>query len=384
VTTPLLTPAPDVAATVARFCRVLREHDFLVSAAESLEAVRAACVIDIGDRREVRLALRSVLAARRDDLDLFDALFDEFWKAPSILGDPGPSSIPHRPRPRSTTKTPSRPPSISIDRWMKGPLADDLELHHAKAATHTESLHDKDFSRFSPNELHEITRIARQIARRLAMRKSRRWQPARRGARADLRRSLRQSLRTGGDIIELAGRARRRRKTRVVALCDVSGSMDLYSRFFLQFLFALQHTFTRVETFVFATRLSRVTEQLRGDRWNDALAGLTTGVRDWSGGTRIGAALSTLAAKWPQMLDHRTVVLVLSDGWDTGDPELLATSLAAIGRKAGRVVWLNPLLSSPSYRPEARGMAAALPHLDVFAPLHNLATLRALAPHLAL
>jgi uncharacterized protein len=384
VTLPVLSPAPDVAATIARFCRVLREHDFVVSAAESLEAVRAVSLIDICDRRDVRLALRAVLAARRDDLAPFDALFDEFWQTPSSRTDPGPVSIPHRPRARPATKAPARAPSISIDRWMKGPLADDLELHHVKAATDAESLREKDFSRFTSSELQEITRIARQIARQLAMRKSRRWQPARRGARADLRRSLRQSLRTGGDIIELARRTRRRRRTRLVALCDVSGSMDLYSRFFLQFLYALQHSFTRVETFVFATRLSRVTEQLRGDRWTDALAGLTAGVRDWSGGTRIGAALSSLASDWPRLLDHRTVVLVLSDGWDTGDPELLGGSLATIARKAGRVVWLNPLLSSTAYRPETRGMAAALPHLDVFAPLHNLATLRALAPHLAI
>ena len=384
MTTPLLSPVPDVAATVARFCRVLREHDFLVSAAESLEAVRAASHVDVGDRREVQLALRSVLAARRDDLALFDSLFEDFWRVPDSPVDPGPISLPHRPRSRPATKAPSRPPTISIDRWMKAPPTTDLELMRVKAASADESLNDKDFSQFAPSELHEITRLARQIARRLAMRRSRRWQPARRGSRADLRRSLRQSIRTGGDIIELSSRTRRRRKTRVVALCDVSGSMDLYSRFFLQFLFALQRTFTQVETFVFATRLSRVTEQLRGDRWGTALARLTADVRDWSGGTRIGAALASLVAGSPQLLDHRTVVLVLSDGWDTGDPELLAHSLSEIRRRAGRVIWLNPLLSSPAYRPETRGMSAALPHLDVFAPLHNLATLRALAPHLAI
>jgi uncharacterized protein len=376
-------PEPEVAGTIARFCRLLREHEFLVSAAETLEAVRAASLVDVGDRREMQLALRSVLAARQDDLASFDVLFHMFWSAPNT-GDPGPISLPHRPRERPTLKTPARAPTISIDRWMKGPLAEDLDLLRVKAASETESLNEKDFSRFASSELHEITRIARQIARRLAMRRSRRWQPARRGARADLRRSFRQSLRTGGDIIELSARARRQRKTRIVAVCDVSGSMDLYSRFFLQFLFALQHVLTRVETFVFATRLSRVTEQLRGDRWKTALTKLTTDVHDWSGGTRIGAALASLVAEWPRVLDHRTVVLVLSDGWDTGDPELLAHSLSEIRRRAGRVVWLNPLLSSPAYRPETRGMAAALPHLDVFAPLHNLATLRALAPHLTL
>jgi uncharacterized protein with von Willebrand factor type A (vWA) domain len=139
-----------------------------------------------------------------------------------------------------------------------------------------------------------------------------------------------------------------------------------------------------VETFVFSTRLSRVTPHLKGERYAGALARLARDVHDWSGGTRIGASLATFLDRWPRLVDRRTVVIVLSDGWDTGDPDQLAEALKAIKRRAGRVIWLNPLLGSPGYQPLTRGMQAALPHLDVFAPAHNLASLEALARHLVL
>ncbi len=161
-------------------------------------------------------------------------------------------------------------------------------------------------------------------------------------------------------------------------LCDVSGSMDLYSRFLLQFLFAMQNVFGRVETFTFSTRLTRVTEHLRGRSYRQVLRRLEE-VRDWSGGTKIGESLAEFGREWSHLLDRRTIVIVLSDGWDTGEPEVLAAALLRIKRRAGRLVWLNPLLGNPSYEPLTRGMAAALPLLDEFAPAHNLAALRDLA-----
>jgi uncharacterized protein with von Willebrand factor type A (vWA) domain len=160
--------------------------------------------------------------------------------------------------------------------------------------------------------------------------------------------------------------------------------MDLYSRFLLQFLYALQNNFARVETFVFSTRLSRVTPHLKGERYAGALTRLARDVHHWSGGTRIGASLAAFVAEWPRLVDRRTVVIILSDGWDTGDPGQLAGALETIQRRAGRVIWLNPLLGSPGYKPLTRGMQAALPHVDVFAPAHNLASLQALARHLVL
>src|SRR5206468_1337633 len=168
------------------------------------------------------------------------------------------------------------------------------------------------------------------------------------------------------------------RRTKLVALCDVSGSMDLYSRFLLQFLYALQHAFARVETFAFSTRLVRITGALTRDEYRSALDALKRTETGWSGGTRIGESVAAFVAGWPRLIDRRSVVIVLSDGWDTGEPEVLAHAMRSIQRRAGRVVWLNPLLGSPSYKPLTLGMQAALPHVDVFAPVHNLASLEAL------
>jgi hypothetical protein len=221
-----------------------------------------------------------------------------------------------------------------------------------------------------------------EIARRLARRLSRRRRPVRRGGLVDLRRTIRANM-LKGEFVELRRRERRRRKVRLVLLCDVSGSMDLYSRFLLQFLYALQNAFGRVETFTFATRLTRVTEHLRAGSYRQVLRRLRA-VQDWSGGTRIGESLREFNREWGCLLDRHTVVILLSDGWDTGEPEALAAELLAIKRRAGRVVWLNPLLGNPSYEPLTRGMAAALPLVDRFAAAHNLASLRDLAAHLTL
>ena len=188
---------------------------------------------------------------------------------------------------------------------------------------------------------------------------------------------------TKGEIIELRRRERRRRKVKRVLLCDVSGSRDLYSRFLRQFLFALQNVFGRVETFTFATRLTRVTEQLKGHSYQMALRRLAD-VRDFSGGTRIGESIQEFNRSWRTLVDRHTIVILLSDGWDTGEPEVLGNEMLTLKRRAGRVIWLNPLLGNPSYEPLTRGMAAALPLVDHFAAAHNLASLRDLAGHLTL
>ena len=203
----------------------------------------------------------------------------------------------------------------------------------------------------------------------------------RRRGRVDLRRTLRANL-SRADLIELRYRERKRRKVRLVVLCDVSGSMDLYTRFLLQFLFAVQNVFASVETFIFSTRLTRITDHLRGRSYRQVLRRLRE-VQDWSGGTRIGDSLAQFNRDWPALVDRRTVVVVLSDGWDTGEPEVLATELLRIKRRAGRVIWLNPLLGNPAYEPLTRGMAAALPLVDHFAAAHNLASLRDLVGRLS-
>jgi hypothetical protein len=270
---------------------------------------------------------------------------------------------------------------IALDDWEEGEEADDEPLE-VPGLSNREVLMERDFSTFPAEELDEVARLTVLIAKRLARRMSRRRKPTRRGGIVDLRRSMRANL-MKGEIIELRRRARRRRKVRLVLLCDVSGSMDLYSRFLLQFLYALQNVFGRVETFTFATRLTRVSDLLRGPSYKRALRRLTE-VRDWSGGTRIGEAIRDFNQEWGRLVDRRTIVLILSDGWDTGEPDVLAQEMLTLKRRAGRVLWLNPLLGNPSYEPLTRGMAAALPLVDHFAAAHNLSSLRELATHLTL
>ena len=375
--------SPDLVATTTRFCRALREAGLQVTPAEAIEAARVLELVDLRDREELRQALRAVLTSRPEDFHLFDELFEHFW----AWEPETPGRAPRRPPPRREQPTPitGPRPAPTVARWMRAG-SDDVDEEPIVVARESEMerLHAKDFAAFAPDELDEIRRVAARLAKRLAARPSRRWRPSIRGPRLHLRQVMRRSLKTGGEVIELSFRERRRRKTKLVLLCDVSGSMDLYSRFLLQFLYALQNCFARVETFVFSTRLSRITDQLRRQPYGSALRRLSAGVDDWSGGTRIGECLAAFASGWPRLVDRRTVVIVVSDGWDAGDPAAVASTLAALRERAGRVVWLNPLLGSQTYRPETRGMAAALPYLDVFAPVHNLASLRALARHLVL
>src|SRR5437870_237877 len=272
---------------------------------------------------------------------------------------------------------------LALETWGEGHEAEDTgEPLSVPAASDDEALVGQDFSTFGADQLDEILRLTIKIARRLAHRLTRRRRPVRRRGRVDLRRTLRANL-TRGDLIELRYRQRKRKKVRLVLLCDVSGSMDLYSRFLLQFLFALQNVFGRVETFIFSTRLTRITELLRGRSYRQVLRRLTD-VRDWSGGTRIGESFAQFNREWPHLVDRRTIVIVLSDGWDTGEPDVLATELMRIKRRAARLIWLNPLLGNPSYEPLTRGMAAAMPLIDDFAAGHNLAALRDLAGKLHL
>jgi uncharacterized protein with von Willebrand factor type A (vWA) domain len=368
----------DLLTATIRFCRLLRSRGLGITPGESRDALRALELIDLGDRAEVHRALRTVLTARPEEFPVFDAAFDAFWRGLAEPVEAGTEATAagtpieaHFPRARDA--------ALDFAEWTD--IAEgEGEPVGLPGLSDLETTLGKDFSTFAAEELAEVERLAAQIARRLATRKSRRLRPSRRGGRVDLRRTLRMSL-TRGEPVELARRRRKILKTNVVVLCDVSGSMDLYSRLLIQFLFALQNQLGRMETFVFSTRLSRITDELRGASFSAALLRLGD-VRDWSGGTKIGESLQTFVAEWRRLLDRDTVVIVLSDGWDTGDPGVLAEAMARIHHRAGKVIWLNPLLGSADYQPLTQGMVAAMPHIDAFLPAHNLDSLRTLARHL--
>jgi hypothetical protein len=374
-------PPRALSAAVARFGALLRQEGVPVTLVQSTDAVRALDHLDVADRQSLYWGLRTVLVGRPEEVPAFDRCFATFWRAaPPEDAFPGPSvPSPEAEVALEGTVAAQKREALALDAWGEGEEAGGEPLS-VPAASDTEALKGQDFSTFSPDQLDEVLRLTMKIARRLARRISRRRRPLRRRGRVDLRRTLRASL-ARGELIELRFRERKRKKVRLVLLCDVSGSMDLYSRFLLQFLFALQNVFRRVETFTFATRLTRVSDLLRGGSYRQMLRRLAE-VRDWSGGTKIGESLAQFNREWSLLVDRRTIVIVLSDGWDTGDPEVLAAELLRIRRRAGRVIWLNPLLGNPAYEPLTRGMAAALPLVDDFAPAHNLAALQALAGRL--
>jgi uncharacterized protein with von Willebrand factor type A (vWA) domain len=377
----------DLTRATLAFGAMLRASGLPVTTSAVMDAVRALEAVDLMDRGEVYLTLRTVLMSRIEEQPAFDRCFEAFWKfhadegqgLDGLVAAVQPLGHEDQPDTGAIEAAREKKAQVALDDWDEGEAADDEPLE-VPGLSDREALMEQDFSTFPAEQLDEVARLTVQIAKRLARRVSRRRKPTRRGGVIDLRRSMRANL-MKGEIIELRRRSRRRRKVRLVLLCDVSGSMDLYSRFLLQFLYALQNVFGRVETFTFATRLTRVSDLLRGPSYKGALRRLTE-VRDWSGGTRIGESIREFNQTWGRLVDRRTIVLLLSDGWDTGEPDVLAQEMLALKRRAARVIWLNPLLGNPSYEPLTRGMAAALPLVDHFAAAHNLASLRELAGHL--
>ena len=344
---------------------------------ELLSAHRALGAVDASDRDAAYFALRATMCSRRSDLAAFDAAFAELFTAPA----PPPSEPP----PALDEVASLVLPRVAVP-GGESSRAVERELEVVPAAwSDVELLHEKDFAEYTEGERLAARAIMRRLAAAGPQRASRRTRPARRrgapphAARPDLRRTIRASLRTGGDPFERHWREPAQRPRPLVLVCDVSGSMEPYARMLLQYLQACVAARRRVEAFVFGTRLTRVTGELAGrdpDRALDRAAGAAA---DWSGGTRIGDALATLNREHGRRLGRGAIVVLLSDGWDRGDPRQLGREMARLGRCAYRLIWLNPLKASPDYEPLTRGMQAALPHVDHFLAGNSLASLEELA-----
>ena len=370
----------NLAGNVTLFCRRLRRRGLLVGPSEIADALQGLTVVDLAEREMARLALRTTLCSRADDLPIFDQEFARFWVGPAL---PAPSSQEGEPdeSPMPGTEESERKSDLAVAEWNDtGGAEDEREV---PAYSPAEGRSHKDFSAFSADELRSITELIVIIARLIATRLSRRTEAARHGSFVDLRRTMRRNLRYGGDVFDLVWRRRKIRKAKLVLLCDVSGSMDIYSRFLIQFIYALQGALSRVESFLFSTSLTRVTDALGHRDIHEALHAAAREVPDWSGGTKIGASLRQFNERYGRKyVDARTIVVIASDGWDTGDLEVLDAAMRELHARAGRVIWLNPLLGSPGYEPVTQGMSTALPYVDVFASAHNLNGLRALERYL--
>jgi uncharacterized protein with von Willebrand factor type A (vWA) domain len=363
------------------FGRVLRRAGIEVQPGRLLDVVEALAYVNLGSRNEVYHVCRALLVHRQEQIAIFDRVFAAFWRVHDERGlrldvpfdEPRESAgaievLLALEEPSSATgfadgNAPS--PERNLKIWSdRGGLA------------------DKDFAAFTADEMVEARKALARLVWNPGERRTRRWVRGR-GARIDLRRAIAESLRTGGDLVMLPTRARRVRPRPLVLLCDVSGSMERYSRMLLHFAHALTSRHRRVEAFLFSTQLTRITRQLGARQPEEALAAVSQSVPDWSGGTRIGGAVKEFHQRWGRrVLNGGAVVLLISDGWDRGDPEVLRAQIARLQRRCYRLVWLNPLIGTIGYSPLTRGLQAALPYVDDFLPSRTLRNLADLAAHL--
>jgi uncharacterized protein len=362
---------------VVTFGRVLREVGLEVGPGRLADALRGLDAVDLTRQADVYWTLRQTIVSRRHELELFDRAFAAWFLRDAI--DPGGrGAAPQLPQLHRAART-------TADRGLQEPEEDDEgeEPLEVGASTH-ELLREKDFAEMTPEEFQRARRLIAEIARMRPQRTSRRRYPDARGDRLDVRRLVRQSLRTGGDPLERPYRARKEVPRKLVVLCDVSGSMDAYTRALLLFLHAAVGTGRGVEAFAFGTRLSRLTPELDTRDPSNALERAAEAVVDWGSGTRIGASLKEFNDQYGRRaLSRGAVVVVVSDGWERQDPELVGREMARLRRAAYAVVWVNPLKGNPEYQPLAGGMRAALPFVDRFLPGHNLRSLEELAAVLA-
>ncbi len=370
-------------ANVLAFGRVLKELGIKVGLSQAIDASRALEYVDVGRRADFRAVLRANLVSDKEEIALFERAFDLFWRAlpaEELLAET--ADLPALPSENAEIEPGDGDNQEEILESLAGGANDkSAESEPLAVPTYSpaEALGKKDFSDLGTEESRAISRAILMIATKIATQVSRRKKRATKGDDVDLRATMRKSVKYGGEVIELARRKRRIKKTRVVLLCDVSGSMDCYSRFLIQFMYGLQNELWGVETFVFSTALSRITHLIRTKEIAGALERISHSVLGWSGGTNIGRSLATFNRDFaPSLVTHRTVVVVISDGWDRGDVTVLEREMQSLKRRCYKMIWLNPLLASENYEPLCKGMQAALPYIDLFLSVNNLNSLVAL------
>jgi uncharacterized protein len=370
------------AKSIVEFCRFVRANGISTGTKETIDCVQAAGAVADAERDIFRFALRAILCSSEDEWVLFEDLFTAFWSETD-------------PRLGAHSKNPTRRrlASSGLEREKASPMAgcsgngsapeEEGEQKVYSEASAVERLKKIDFSQMPQTDLEELERIARRLLRRMSYRVARRLRARKCRETVDLRRTIRKSICRGGEFIDLRYKGPKRERAKLVILLDVSDSMNPYSFFLLKFAYVLGRHSKEVKSFIFSTMLVEITDLLRTRRMSDALRLLSQMTRGWSGGTRIGGSLQDFNRRHaPALLSRNTIFIILSDGWDTGPPEELAAEMRKIKNRIMKLIWLNPLLGLEDYQPVTRGISAALPFIDVFAPAHNLQSLLSLEEHL--
>ncbi len=364
----------SLSANIVRFCRYLRQRGYSLTVEDEANALNALQFINYESRDIFRQALKATLCRSRSQLEQFDSFFADYWKELQKAVD---EKITTQSAPTLKKAGPAHS-FTTLQSWLNG----NKNKEDEKVAAYSlhENLSQKDFSAVPDEDLNELLRTIQSISKRLAAHVNRRYEHSSKNKFPDIRKIFRRNMRSGGELLQLVFRKPKRNRVKLVVLCDVSKSMDLYSTFLIQFMYAFQQVYSKTETFVFSTSLQRITNTIRQKNFDEAIQSLNEANKGWGGGTEIGASLHLFVDLFgTALINKKTIVVVLSDGWDRGQIELLEASMQYLHSKAKKIIWLNPLAGYALYQPDTEGMRAAMPYIDVFAPVHNADSLRQLA-----
>ncbi len=368
------------------FGRVLRRLGLDINPGRMMDLISALGTIEIGNKADFFYAARTLLVHEREDLPLFDEAFELFWRKPAESWDLQWQGLVRRRKPSGPIVT--HPPLKESEPQANETDSTSNETMSVIEVTRTysdrEILRHKNFAEMNVEESEAVKQMMAHLLWKVNERKTRRRRPGK-GQLIDMRRTLRRSLQNEGEVFSWAYREPKLKPRPLVVIADISGSMERYTRLLLHFIYGMKAALSQpMEAFVFSTRLTRITRPLQIRDLDLALKNVGELVNDWAGGTRIGESLKAFNFEWGRrVLGRGAVVLVISDGWDRGDVDLLKREMARLKRSCHRLIWLNPLLGSADYEPLTRGIQAALPHIDNFLPVHNLASLEDLADRLA-
>ena len=366
------------------FARLLRRAGLPVGPAETIAAQQALTHIDLASKTEAKTALRTAMIHRHEHREVFDQAFALFWRDPTAAEQAAAMALLEAQKEKKLERPPPASRRVAEafapKNQAKPPPRDEPPVQDAVlTVSDQERLQQMDFEAMGADEIAAAKREIRRLVLPLDLRRTRRLRPDAHGPTTDLRRTIRASLRQGGEILSIARSRRVTRPPPLVVLCDISGSMSRYAQILLHFLHAVTNDRDRVHVFLFGTRLSNVTRQLRARDPEVAFQMVSHIVPDWSGGTRIGEALSGFNHLWSRrVLGQGAVVLLITDGLDRDGAHGLADNMDRLHRSCRRLIWLNPLLRWSGFEPKSQGIRAMLPHVDEFRPVHNLASLRGL------
>lgn len=367
----------DLPSHVIQFTRYLRSQDFNISSREEFDYLKAFSKRIPTSYKEQEALYKALFVKNRKEFLRFDDLYTTYWHQLALAED---SKIEEEKKPH---KKRNENPAVSLKalkKWLHGGRIEETEEIASYSAF--ELLMKKEISSFAEQDHKELRAVIRLLAQRLANRHKRRFISSKKRHNIDLRSTIRESMKSGGEIKAFKYHRRKKKKLNLFLICDVSKSMELYSKFFIEFMYNFQHIDHNLKTFVFSTKLVHISRLLHEGDFDIVLENLSEAVPQWSSGTCIGKSLSEFITDYSRQLNKGSTVLILSDGWDIGDLDILDESMAYIQRKCQKTIWLNPLAGNPEYKPATQGMQTCLPYIDVFMPLFNLESLKKLTQHL--